>query len=291
MRVVDGQVTALGRQVDVPAPRHVLARRGGENFAVAAAWIPGRERRLLLAIYMYARFCDELGDGGYERADELLDELERDVRGRRPASFETVAAALDLIAAAGLPREPLLDLIAANRQDQHVARYATFSDLLGYCRLSADPVGRLVLDAMGISNAAARPLSDAVCSGLQIVEHLQDVREDALRGRIYLPQADLAAAGVAEEELAGAGPAGTGLRRVIALEAGRARAMLVHGSALVGALRGWRRAAIAGYVAGGTCAIAALAAEGWDVLGSSPRPGRGARAAATTRLALRGSLT
>ena len=284
---MEGQVTEPGR-THVPGLGDVLRRRRGENFSVAAAWIPGPERRLLLSIYAYARFCDELGDGGHADADGLLDELERDVRGRRPVRFAAVGPALERITQAGLPRRPLLDLIAANRRDQHVKRYATHADLLGYCRLSADPVGRLVLCAMGASNERTRQLSDAICSGLQIVEHLQDVREDALRGRVYLPQADLAAEGVSDDELTAAGPAGAGLRRAIAHEGARARALLVQGSALVGALRGWRRAAVAGYVAGGTSALAALEAAGWDVLGARPRPSRAARAAATARLVLRG---
>jgi squalene synthase HpnC len=285
---VDGQVTSPG-QAEVPGVRRVMARRHGENFSVASAWIPGPERRLLLAVYTYARFCDELGDGGHEHAAQLLDELEADVRGRRPARFAAVTEALDRMAAAGLPREPLLDLIAANRRDQHVARYETFADLLGYCRLSADPVGRLVLAAMGASTPANQALSDAICSGLQVVEHLQDVREDALRGRIYLPQADLAAAGVDEDELTATGPARPGLRSVIALEAERARALLVRGSALVGALRGWRRVAVAGYVGGGLTSLSALESAAWDVLGSHPRPGHAARAWATARIAVRGS--
>jgi squalene synthase HpnC len=287
---MNGQVAMPGRRVDAPGLRDVLARRHGENFSVASAWIPRSQRRLLLAIYAYSRFCDELGDAGHEDAEGLLDELERDVRGRRPARFAAAEPALQTMARAGLPREPLLDLIAANRQDQHVARYATFADLHGYCRLSAEPVGRLVLCAMGVSSERTRPLSDAICSGLQVVEHLQDVREDALRGRIYLPQVDLADEAVAEQELVGAGPASGGLRRVIALEAGRARSLLVSGSPLVGVLRGWRRAAVAGYVAGGICAVAALEAAGWDVLGSRPRAGHTARVVAAARLTVRGRL-
>lgn len=287
MIAVEGQVTDPGR-THLPGLGDVLERRRGENFSVAAAWIPGRERRLLLAIYAYARFCDELGDGGHADPAGLLDELERDVCGRRPVRFAAVGPALERLAEAGLPRQPLLDLIAANRQDQHVGRYATHDDLLAYCRLSANPVGRLVLCAMGASNEHTRPLADAVCSGLQIVEHLQDVREDALRGRVYLPQADLAAEGVSDDELTSARPAGAGLRQAIALEGARARSLLVQGSALVGALRGWRRAAVAGYVAGGTSAVAAIEAAGWDVLGARPRPSRAARATATVRLVLRG---
>jgi phytoene/squalene synthetase len=169
-----------------------------------------------------------------------------------------------------------------------VGRYDTFEDLVGYCRLSADPVGRLVLAAMGASNQVTRPLSDAVCSALQIVEHLQDVREDAQRRRIYLPGADLAAEGVSEAELLNAPTAGRGLRRVIALQAARARSMLVAGSPLVGMLRGWRRPAVAGYVAGGLTAISALAAADYDVLEARPRPGKAGRALGTARVAVRG---
>jgi phytoene/squalene synthetase len=182
----------------------------------------------------------------------------------------------------------MLDLIDANVLDQHVHTYATFADLLGYCRLSADPVGRLVLWVMGVDDPVAARLSDAVCSGLQVVEHLQDVGEDARRGRVYLPADDLAAAGVAEDDLMHP-PATAGLRRVIALEAVRAERMLRLGSRLAGMLRGWRRAAVAGYVGGGVAAIGALEDAGWEVLGDTPRAGAAARAWTTAGIALRGS--
>jgi squalene synthase HpnC len=272
------------------SPAGLTELRHAENFSVAAGWIPRRQRRLLLAVYAYSRFVDEVGDGGREDALEILDAIEHDVRAgvSRPARLPQLRPVLAELAAGGLPEAPLLDLIDANRRDQHVHRYETFEDLIGYCRLSADPVGRLVLAVMGASNAVTRPLSDAVCSALQVVEHLQDVREDAHRGRIYLPAADLEAEGVSGAELADAPAASPGLRRVIALQAARARSMLVAGSPLVGMLRGWRRLAVAGYVAGGLTAISALAAADYDVLGAGPRPGKGARAVETARLALRG---
>src|SRR4051794_37196674 len=283
----------MTRQVAPPPPAvdqaGLMELRHGENFSVAAVWIPRRERRLLLAIYAYSRFVDEVGDGGREDALEVLDAVEHDVRAG--ADGESQLPALRPVLAelerGRLPREPLLDLIEANRMDQHVHRYETFEDLVGYCRLSADPVGRLVLAAMGASNAVTRPLSDAVCSALQVVEHLQDVREDAQRGRIYLPAADFEAERVSEAELLEAPVAGRGLRRVIALQAARARSMLVAGSPLVSLVGGWRRPAVAGYVAGGLAAVSALAAADYDVLGSRPRPGTAGRAVETARLALR----
>jgi squalene synthase HpnC len=272
------------------SPAGLTELRHAENFSVAAAWIPRRERRLLLAVYTYSRFVDEVGDGGRRDALEILDAIEHDVRAGAggPAYLPELRPVLQELEEGGLPREPLLDLIEANRRDQQVHRYETFQDLIAYCRLSADPVGRLVLAIMGASNAVTRPLSDAICSALQVVEHLQDVREDARRGRIYLPGADLEAEGVSEAELADAPRASRGLRRVVALQAARARSMLVAGSALVGMLRGWRRPAVAGYAAGGLAAISALAAADYDILGGSPRPGKGARAVETARLALRG---
>ena len=283
----------LSRQVALPPPAIGTAAlrrlRRGENFSVASAWIPRRERRLLLAVYAYARLVDEVGDGGRDDASAVLDAIEHDVRAG--ASGDLLAPALRAVLAelerGGLPQAPLLDLIEANRRDQHVSRYETFDDLIGYCRLSADPVGRLVLAIMGASSAVTRPLSDAICSGLQVVEHLQDVGEDARRGRIYLPAADLAAEGVSADELEAA-TASPALRRVIALQSDRARALLVTGSPLVGMLHGWKRVAVAGYLAGGLTAVTALAAADFDVLGRRPRAGRPARAVATAALAIRG---
>jgi squalene synthase HpnC len=284
----------MQRQVAPPpreiSPAGLMELRHRENFSVAAVWIPRRERRLLLAIYAYSRFVDEVGDGGRDDALAVLDTVEHDVRAGPEGDLQVPALrpVLATLEGGGLPRAPLLDLIEANRRDQHVGRYETFEDLLGYCRLSADPVGRLVLAAIGASNPVTQPLSDSICSALQVVEHLQDVREDAHGGRIYLPAADLAAEDVPEDELLDAPTAGRGLRRVTALQAARARSMLVAGSPLVGMLRGWRRAAVAGYVAGGLSAVSALAAADFDVLGTRPRAGRAARAAETARVTVRG---
>ena len=273
-----------------PGVDDVLSRRHGENFSVAAAWIPRRERQLLLAVYVFARFVDEIGDAGVagagDRLEELADQLAR--WPAVPAATAAIAGPMQTLAGAGAPVGPMQRLVEANLLDQRVHAYASFPDLLGYCRLSADPVGRLVLWVMDVGDPVAERLSDAVCSGLQVVEHLQDVGEDARRGRVYLPADDLAREGVGEADLQ-RGSATPALRRVIALQAGRAERMLVLGSRLAGMLGGWRRAAVAGYVGGGLAAVRALDAAGWDVLGRSPRAGRSARAWTTARIALRGS--
>jgi squalene synthase HpnC len=172
-----------------------------------------------------------------------------------------------------IPVQPFRDLIAANRQDQVVTRYETFDELLGYCALSANPVGRIVLQVFGASTHGRAELSDAVCSGLQIVEHLQDVAEDLRAGRVYLPAADMRSHGCTEQDLTGR-MATPQLRRLIAAEADRAAELIDSGAPLVGQLHGAARVAVAGYVAGGRAALAAVAKASFDVLAATPKPAK-----------------
>lgn len=149
-----------------------------------------------------------------------------------------------------------------------VSRYASFAELRGYCALSADPVGELVLGVLGQATSENVALSDAICSALQIVEHLQDLREDLARDRIYLPAEDMARFGCDESTLARA-PAPSNLRRLVAFEAERARALLREGEPLLARLHGAGRLAVAGFAAGGHAALDALARADFDV--ASPR--------------------
>ncbi|MER7788859.1 squalene synthase HpnC [Streptomyces sp. NPDC097640] len=170
-----------------------------------------------------------------------------------------------------LSPEPFLGLIEANRQDQRVRRYATYEDLLGYCELSANPVGRLVLGVTGTTSPERVRLSDKICTALQIVEHLQDVAEDLRRDRVYLPAEDMKRFGVTEADLA-APTAGAPVRALIAHEAARAETLLNEGTPLVGSVHGRLRWLLAGFVAGGRAALRAVAAAGYDVLPGPPRP-------------------
>jgi squalene synthase HpnC len=172
-----------------------------------------------------------------------------------------------------IPMQPFLDLIEANRQDQVVSRYPAFDDLLGYCRLSANPVGRIVLYVFGCFTEPRAELSDSICTALQLAEHWQDVAEDLRAGRIYLPGEDLDAYGCTEEDLAEAS-APPKVRELMAFETRRARELLDAGAPLIGTLRGAARLAVAGYVAGGRAALAAITAAGHDVLRETPRPGK-----------------
>ena len=199
-----------------------------------------------------------------------------------PPRISVVRALAPAVVACGIPAQPFYDLIAANRQDQVVSRYPTFGDLEDYCRLSANPVGRIVLHVFGAATPEREALSDRVCTALQLAEHWQDVAEDLRAGRIYLPQEDMERFGCTEDDLA-APRATPKVRALMAFEERRARGLLDSGAPIVGTLRGAARLAVAGYVAGGRAALAAIAASGHDVLRATPRPGKARVAAEMVR--------
>ena len=198
-----------------------------------------------------------------------------------------IRALAPAVAQCAIPAQPFLDLIQANRQDQVVTRYQTFDELLAYCRLSANPVGRIVLHVFGSATPPRERLSDQVCTALQLAEHWQDVAEDLRAGRVYLPGEDLAGHGVTEADLA-APSASPQLRGLIEFQVHRAAGLLGQGAPIVGTLRGFARAAVAGYVAGGRAALAAIAASGYDVLAATPRPRKHRVAAELLRAYLTG---
>ena len=253
----------------------VMVQARGENFPVASLFLPRAVRAHLMAIYGFARLADDIGDEAegdrLAQLDWLESELHRAAEGR--ASHPLLQRLTPTLRDLGLPLDPFAALIEANRMDQRVCAYETFEDLLGYCRLSAAPVGRLVLMVFGAATPDRIALSDDVCHGLQVVEHLQDVAEDARRGRVYLPQHDLRCCGVDAGELDGtrASPA---LRRLVAVEASRARTLLDSGPALAATLA-WRpRLAVSAFTAGGQAALDAMVERRYDVLGQRCRPGR-----------------
>jgi squalene synthase HpnC len=257
-------------------------RASGENFPVALRLLPTRRRAYLMAVYGFARTTDDIGDRApREQRMGLLDELEADLRrlyasqgddgaGARTRIVRTLAPA---VADCEIPMQPFLDLIQANRQDQVITRYQTFAELLDYCRLSANPVGRIVLHVFGYFSEKRAELSDSICTALQLAEHWQDVAEDQRSGRIYLPAQDMDEFGCTEEDLLQAS-APSPVRALIAAETGRAKVMLEAGAPLIGTLHGAARVAVAGYVAGGRAALAAIAAADHDVLRATPRPGK-----------------
>ncbi|NLU68863.1 squalene synthase HpnC [Streptomyces sp. HNM0574] len=272
-----------------------LAKAAHENFPVAPRFLPRQWRDDLMAVYGFARLVDDIGDGdlapgGHDAARlgvgpgeaagplALLDALEADLRrvfartGPGPG-HPLLRALTPTVRRCGLSPEPFLALIEANRQDQKVHRYATYGELLGYCELSANPVGRLVLAVTGTSSPERVRHSDAVCTGLQIVEHLQDIPEDLARDRVYLPAEDMARFRVTEDDLA-ARVSGASLRTLVAFEAERARELLAHGLPLTADSDGRLRLLLAGFTGGGRAALRAIRDAGYDVLPGPPRPTR-----------------
>jgi squalene synthase HpnC len=270
--------------------RAVLDKAARENFPVAPGFLPRAWRRDLMAVYGFARLVDDIGDGDLAdggRQDAVRLGLDPGLAGDRIAmldAFETdlrrvfdgapthplLLALQPTVRRHRLTPDPFLGLIAANRQDQRVRRYATYDDLLAYCELSANPVGRLVLSITGTSTPDRIRHSDAVCTALQIAEHIQDVAEDLGRDRIYLPAADMKRFAVEEADLT-APSADRRVRALIAFEAERARDLLDEGTPLVGSVRGRLRLLLAGFVGGGRAALKAVEGAGYDVLAGSPK--------------------
>jgi squalene synthase HpnC len=260
----------------LPDARAVMARSGGENFPVALRLLPRDLRDHLWALYGFARLTDDVGDEAPGDRRALLDEIDRELD--RIFAAETPRHPLlrrlaPTVRACDLPEEPFRRLVEANRRDQTIRRYARFDDLLGYCALSADPVGRLVLHVFDAATPERLPLSDALCTALQLVEHWQDVSEDLAMGRVYLPGEDLRRFGCDETDLR-ADTASPALRRLLAFECERARALLVRGEPLVATLSGRPRLAIAGFAAGGYAALDAIEVQDCDVLARPPRTRR-----------------
>jgi squalene synthase HpnC len=271
----------------LPTPAAVAARAGGENFPVASRALPPRLREPLLAIYGFARLADELGDA-HEclPADRLAalawleQELDRAYAGR--ARHPLLVRLQATLRERPLPREPFARLLEANRVDQRVARYGTWEDLLGYCHLSADPVGELVLAVFDRATPERIELSNRICTALQLAEHWQDVAEDLARGRVYLPREDLERFGCTEAALR-APQAGWRVRGLLAYEVARTRAVLREGAPLLATLHGRERVAVAAYVSGGYAALEAVERAGYDVLAGPPRASRARRAVALAR--------
>jgi squalene synthase HpnC len=261
------------RLLDAPelAAERIQARAAGENFPVASLLAPRWARPHLRAVYGFARLVDNLGDEAEGDRAALLDELERELNASpRTEVMRTLHAT---IADRNLPLEPFRRLIEANRIDQVRSRYETWDDLREYCTFSADPVGRLVL---GIYGRTGEPelvrMSDSVCTGLQLVNFLQDPPRDLALGRVYLPQEDLRRFGVADEALAG--PLTPAIADLLRFEGERARALLERGLPLRRALGGRPGLAVALYARGGLAALAALERAGWDVFAGRPAPTR-----------------
>jgi squalene synthase HpnD/squalene synthase HpnC len=222
-----------------------LARSHYENFTVASAVLPAELRVHLARVYAYCRVTDDLGDEGRSEVRLLAwrDEVDAALTGDAVPTHPVLLALRETVTACAIPLQPFLDLITANLQDQRVSSYATWADLEAYCRLSAAPVGRMVLAVLGMRGSRAEQLSDSVCIGLQLANFAQDVSIDTRLGRRYLPAEDVAAVGT---------------EGAVRAMCEHAQSMLEAGRELEAMTSGRLRAQLAMYRLGGTAILDAI---------------------------------
>jgi squalene synthase HpnC len=250
-----------------------LAETHYENFHVATWFLPERLRPHFHSIYAYCRVSDDLGDevGNTAQSIALLDfwgrELDACYQGH--ARHPVFVALAESISACSIPREPFADLLTAFKQDQVVTRYATMKDVLGYCRYSANPVGRLVLYTCGYRDEERFHLSDATCSALQLANFWQDVRVDWAKDRVYLPQDEMQRFGVTDATIE-QGIATPEFRTLLKHEVDYARSLFHQGLPLIGMVDRDLAVDLDLFSRGGLEILNAVEAQNFDVLTSRP---------------------
>ena len=248
-----------------------------ENFTVATLLAPRRLRQHLANVYAFARWADDLADEAEspQAAAAALGEWRRELAdcfAGQPRHPVFVALA-ETINDTGLTIEPFADLIAAFEQDQVKTRYATRAELLDYCRRSADPVGRIVLGLESCREPGLVAMSDAICTGLQLVNFWQDITRDRLAGRIYIPEEDMKRHGVGEAMLAEM-PAAPAVRALLEDEVAWARGCFAAGDRLPALAPLALRPAIGMFLGGGRAVADAIQAAGFDTLARRPTVSR-----------------
>jgi squalene synthase HpnC len=254
-----------------------LAKTHYENFTVGSWLLPKRLRPHFHAIYAYCRWADDLADetGVGHSAIDLLDWWEEQLEAcyRGEARHPVFVALRPTVEEFEIPVEPFRDLLAAFRQDQYRKRYETFNELLGYCRNSANPVGRLVLYVGRCATAENVTLSDSICTGLQLANFWQDVARDWRIGRAYLPQESCQAAGYTAEMFERC-EYNAAFRRLLAGEVERAEGYLRAGEPLVPRFRTELAIDVALFIRGGLAILDAIRKLDYNVWRRRPEVSR-----------------
>ncbi|MGA8042310.1 MAG: squalene synthase HpnC [Terracidiphilus sp.] len=263
-----------------------LAESHYENFHVATWFLPRPLLPHFHAVYAYCRISDDLGDevGDREASLALLDQWGRELdacyegRARHPV----FVALAETIRACSIPKQPFADLLIAFRQDQMVTRYNTMQEVLGYCRYSANPVGRLVLYICGHADEARFRLSDATCSALQLANFWQDVRVDWTKDRVYLPQEDMRRFGVSDDTIA-QGVATPAFKALLKHEVDFARSLFEEGLPLIGMVGRDLALDLDLFSRGGLAMLRAIEQQDYDVLRARPALSKGTKLALVMR--------
>jgi squalene synthase HpnC len=245
-----------------------LAHRHYENFTVASRLLPRKLHQHLCNVYAYCRWADDLADeiGDAQRSIALLDwweaELQACYEGRK--AHPVFIALAETIRQFAIPIDPFRDLLRAFRQDQQITRYETSEQVLGYCRYSANPVGRLVLYLGECCTSDRVRLSDSICTGLQLANFCQDVARDWQNGRIYLPlticrQHGYDEAAFARQEF------NASFRQIMTEQVAQADAMLRDGLPLVSLMPSSLQLAVALFIHGGLATLEAIRRQDYDI--------------------------
>jgi squalene synthase HpnC len=258
---------------DAQAYTRWLATHHYENFHVVSFLLPKRLHQDFYNVYAYCRWADDLGDeiGDRGRSLELLDWW----RGELEAMYQGQTRHPVFVALAGtvrrhqIPPQPFADLIQAFVQDQTITRYNDWDDLFGYCRFSANPVGRLVLYLCGYSDPQRQRLSDATCTALQLANFWQDVTVDLEKDRVYIPLEVIHRRGATLEDLSARRftPAfGEVMREVVE----KARALFLEGLPLAGMVNRRLSLDLDLFSRGGLKVLEKIERQGYDVLAARP---------------------
>ena len=253
-----------------------------ENFTVSSFLLSKRLRRPFHVVYAYCRWADDLADeiGGSEKdrteSLRLLNwwerELDRCFDGAESLTHPVYIALREIAREFDLSKQPFADLLVAFRRDQTQCRYETLEELLDYCRYSADPVGRIVLQlahgASDHSKSSAQELlwSDLICTGLQLANHWQDIASDATIGRCYVPGTVAARFGVDREHLSETDD----FRRMMQFLVGDARSRLRFGEPLIDSVPPMIRREVALFQRGGLAILDAVENARFNVLRHRP---------------------
>ncbi|HUR37226.1 MAG TPA: squalene synthase HpnC [Terriglobales bacterium] len=250
-----------------------LAKSHYENFSVATWFLPAHLKQHFYNVYAYCRISDDLGDevGDAQASLALFDEWEAELNACYAGSplHPVFVALAKTVREFDIPKQTFADLLTAFRQDQTITRFATFDDVLAYCRYSANPVGHLVLYLGGYRDAERQRLSDFTCTALQLANFWQDVNVDWQKGRVYLPQEDLHRFGVTEQQIAERRFTPQ-LRDLMRFEVERARDWFTKGLPLIQQISPELALDIELFSRGGQEILNAIEQQDFDVLCSRP---------------------
>ena len=258
---------------DARAYTRWLATHHYENFHVVSFLLPKRLHQDFYNVYAYCRWADDLGDEIGDAAESLRwlewwrGELDAMYEGR--ARHPVFVALMPTVVAHRIPREPFAQLIQAFMQDQTITRYRDFEALFGYCRYSANPVGRLVLYLCGYADAERQRLSDATCTALQLANFWQDVTVDLEKDRVYIPLDVIGRHGYTVEELF-ARRFTPAFREVMREIVERARCLFLEGRPLAGRVDRRLALDIDLFSRGGLRVLEKIEQQGFDVLHARP---------------------